>query len=87
MKLVTVVSIKLRNSNRSVLTWLATAVTLLFWILISGVCESDLEELESSQACVWRRLKGSELRQADLSCVSLWMTDLEQVQLEGANLT
>ncbi|MDP7453759.1 MAG: pentapeptide repeat-containing protein, partial [Arenicellales bacterium] len=54
--------------------------------LMMGGCESDREELEASNSCVWCRLNGADLAGVDLAGATLWMAFLERADLQGAIL-
>ena len=42
------------------------ALLIIFALVLIGGCESDREELESSNSCVWCRLNDADLAGADL---------------------
>ena len=63
------------------------ALLIIFALVLIGGCESDREELESSNSCVWCRLNDANLAGADLAGATLWMSFLERADLSEANLS
>ena len=63
------------------------ALLIIFALVLIGGCESDREELESSNSCVWCRLNDANLAGADLAGATLWMAFLERADLSEANLS
>ena len=47
--------------------WPSRALLIALMFLAVGGCESDREELEASNRCVWCRLNGADLAGVDLS--------------------
>ncbi|MCP4951348.1 MAG: pentapeptide repeat-containing protein, partial [Proteobacteria bacterium] len=63
------------------------ALLIIFALVLIGGCESDREELESSNSCVWCRLNDADFAGADLAGATLWMAFLERADLSEANLS
>ena len=67
------------------------ALLIIFALVLIGGCESDCDELKSSNSCVWCRLNDADLAGKDLAGADLGWTvlpgaDFREANLVGANL-